>query len=205
MEENKHDDGVEHRVSGPVAKQTEEEPSFFKETWNFVKDEYIIPKSLDLFHNTLTGIINVLADTAIGAADKTFEDVGGGNYRPGRSSRYGGTSSQRDYNKISTQQAKSSTNKNDGRIPINERPYANPVVVHDHDEAIKIKNEMIKLIEDYGQARVGDIYELAGRQITGFTDWKYGWVDPGVIRFRTERRDVFVFDLPDPVPVNSSN
>lgn len=198
MGENKHDDGVDHRVSGPVSKQ--KDSSFVKDLLDFGINEYLLPKSLDFAHGLITNLINMAADTAIGMNDKAFENSDYPVYRSSRSSR-SNSSGKNDYNKMSTEAAKSKGPK-DGKMPIDTRPYANPIVVHDQDTANKIKREMVKLITEYGHARVGDLYELADKPPVSFQDWEFGWDDPRDIRYRTVRRDEFVFDLPDPVQLS---
>lgn len=67
-------------------------------------------------------------------------------------------------------------------------------------EAEEVLSCLVDLTEDYGQATIGDFYDLIG--VTGdFTDTKYGWRDLSTARVVRER-DGFSIDFPRAKAIN---
>lgn len=70
------------------------------------------------------------------------------------------------------------------------------IILKSRGEAEEVISMLVDYIEDYGQATVGDLYDLVG-VTSQFTDQKYGWEnlsDAGVSRVR----DGYLLDLPKP-------
>lgn len=67
-------------------------------------------------------------------------------------------------------------------------------------EAEEVLSQLVDLTEDYGEATVGDLYDLAG--ITGdFTDRDYGWKNLASASV-SRVREGYVLNLPKPVVLN---
>lgn len=88
------------------------------------------------------------------------------------------------------------------------RPSRNRAV-YDHDdiildskgEAEEVLSKMDEVIDTYGVASVGDLYDLVG--IDGnYTDNKYGWTDIRSARSVRVKDGGYMLKLPKPLPIN---
>lgn len=74
------------------------------------------------------------------------------------------------------------------------------IVLTTRGEAEEVLSHLVDLTIDYGQASVGDLYDLVG--ITGdFTDNKWGWLDLGSASVR-RGRDGYLLVLPKPILID---
>lgn len=84
--------------------------------------------------------------------------------------------------------------------PVRKRLSYEDIMLDSRAEAEEVLSHLVDLIEDYGQASIGDFYDLIG--VTGdFTDTKYGWRDLSSARVVRER-DGFTIDFPRAKQVN---
>ena len=69
------------------------------------------------------------------------------------------------------------------------------VIFETRGEAERVRNDLMDLCAEYGQASINDLYDLCG--ITGdFTDEHYGWTDLSRLNVSRVRGGGYVIDLP---------
>ena len=74
------------------------------------------------------------------------------------------------------------------------------IVLSTRGEAEEVLSHLVDLTIDYGEASVGDLYDLVG--ITGeFTDRKWGWLDLSKASV-SRGRDGYLLDLPKPILID---
>lgn len=73
----------------------------------------------------------------------------------------------------------------------------NDIILEDMVEAEMVLDRLTDLIDDYGSATVGDLYDLVGVTRNGYTDRAMGWTTIGGSTVRAVR-DGYVLILPRP-------
>lgn len=167
----------------------------------YVMDEYIVPKTKDVLHDTFAGIANMCSEAVQGALNKAFYGEDNHAYR-GSSSRPGTTYTT--YSRPASQQI---TQRRDsvGQRSSVEVKY---IWVSDEQSAREIISSLKELIENYKKAKVADLYEMLNPKVqTSFTDFKYGWVDASQFGYHKEytgeHRGEYLIDLPKPIDVTN--
>lgn len=74
------------------------------------------------------------------------------------------------------------------------------VTIKDRGEAEQIIEQLLVLIEDYGQAKVSDLYSMLGITAS-YVDDRWGWLDLSSASSRRVREG-YLLDLPPAVPLN---
>lgn len=73
------------------------------------------------------------------------------------------------------------------------------ITLKDKGDAENVIDQLFVLVEDYGSAKVSDLYSLIG-QSHNYVDGRWGWTDlRGAMTVRV--RDGYLLDLPRPVPL----
>lgn len=72
------------------------------------------------------------------------------------------------------------------------------VIVETRGEAEEIISNLADLCEDYGAARVADLYSMIGKTQT-FTDERWGWESVSSARVTRVRGGGYLIDLPKPI------
>lgn len=164
-------DGVEHKkpvVTGKVTVKKKSEGRKFLETF-FEGDIKQVGKSVwqDL-------LVPAVKDMLYGALDQAFRGMIYRDYaskgRDRREDRYGAPARREDFTRYSD------------RRNMPERTRSNREDVYDYgelfferrDDAENAKLELYDLLERYGTASVGHLYEVAGLKMRQ-TDFNYGW------------------------------
>lgn len=132
----------------------------------FITEDVSNVKDYVLFDVVVPSIKKALYDLVVGALDMTL--FGG---RGNSDKRYiSDKISYKDYNGISR--------RNDSRrSEPRGRSYSyDDIVLETRGEAESVLSRMDEIIDEYGEVRVADLYDLVG--ITGeYTDNKYGWTN----------------------------
>lgn len=180
----------------PKIKASYKKKTLGQDVGKYVLDEYIVPKSKDLVHDTLASILDIFTDSLQGALNKTIY----GEDRPRK--KKSGT------NYSSFSEAISARSESSSRTSLNRRSSTQVagLWVETEDEADEIVNRMRMYIDRYGHAKVSDLYQMFDPPLPIiFTDYKFGWKDESDIRYekvRTgEHRGEFEIITADPVPV----
>ena len=149
----------------------------FVRDWASIKDyiifDVLLPKSKDLIFN--------LIDT--GASSLIY----GTGYKPSKS--HNGTYVS--YNNYS-----SGGRKQEVVTPRRSDTVVKDIVFDSPVDAENVREKLIEIISDYGEASVGDLYDMTGQE-TQTTDWKWGWKNLDDIR-AIRVPDGYILDLPKP-------
>ena len=191
-------DEDKRRVKKPIVSK---EPSFISDLWQYARDEYIIPKSYEVMHDMMSGLTNMAADAVNGTLDKIFYDNEDSYYISKKTSSKS-KSKEKDYSTISTEKAKSSRIETSNS---SRKPYGKKIWVKKKDEARDIRDEAYRLIDEFGNVRVGDLYQMVDED-TSSIDWSYGWTNRSDIKIKPYRKDGesgYLFDLPTPEKIDN--
>lgn len=166
----------------PKIKGSFKKPSVANDIGKYVLDEYIIPNTKDLVHDTFASILDIIGDSLQGALNKAIykED------RP-RGRRKG---DKRNYSGYSESVSSISSSKSSRSRDLGRRSSTNvaDLWVETEDDAIDIVSRMHKYIDRYGEAKVSDLYQEFDPPLPIiFTDYKFGWTDPKDIWYEKVR------------------
>lgn len=77
------------------------------------------------------------------------------------------------------------------------------IILDSRVEADEVLHSLADLIDEYGRATIGDLYDLLGvtRTMGSFTDDKYGWKNLNMAEVRRVREG-YLLDLPRPIAVD---
>lgn len=187
LEKSKEPPKAKKVVSGKVVTKKEGLSKKFKTA--FFGEDVVDVKSYILFDVIIPGIKNVLFSTITDGFSMLFwQDVRrGGDPRDGR---YGSRVSYDRYYR----------DKRDYQNPRNRQsstPQWSEIILESRAEAQHVLNTMVDYIEQYGQVRVSDLYDMVG--ITdSFTDNYWGWTNLSRADVRPVREG-FLLDLPRPI------
>lgn len=177
--------------------------SLLKDLRDYALQEYVIPKSKDILHDVFTGVTDMFGDAIRGAIDKQF-------YGEDRSRHRKSKNNSRNYSNQNVPYNTYSYSNRERRPNFSQRPGYEvedvwAVGPDAKDKAIEWKEALCESIEQYGNAKVGSLYEMARLPSTP-DDWKYGWTDMHMIDFIKDGRDEngydkYLMQLPKPVKV----
>jgi hypothetical protein len=80
-----------------------------------------------------------------------------------------------------------------------ERPEANQIILQNRSDAENVAEGLIDIVEKYGEATLGDLYDLMGLQ-TNPIDNNWGWTVLRNLEVR-QVRDGYLIDLPQMEPI----
>lgn len=182
----------------PKVKGSFKKPSITNDIGKYVLDEYIIPNTKDLVHDTFASILDIIGDSLQGALNKAI-------YKEDRP-RKRKSGERRNYSGYSESISSSSSLKRD--IGRRSSTQVAELWVDTEDKAEYVVNTMHKYIDRYGQAKVSDLYQVFDPPLPIiFTDYKFGWKSMDDIwydKVRTgEHRGEFVILTSEPIPINN--
>ena len=73
------------------------------------------------------------------------------------------------------------------------------ILFNTYDEAVKVRDALVDIHENYGLITVADLYDLVGID-TNYTANKYGWVNIHTIPIEQDRNG-YILKMPRPMPV----
>lgn len=153
----------------------------FDSVGDYLKQDVLIPAAKNLFSDVVSQAVEMIKD---GTEAMLFGEVRGSRKRRG---------SYVSYNTISTR------DKKDRRDPSRRNRATHnfdDIVLETRGEAEEVRDQLLFLIDEYGDASVADLYSSVG--ITGsFTDNRYGWSNLSTARI-IKVRDGYLLDLPKP-------
>lgn len=156
----------------------------------FINEDAANVKNYVLFDVIVPSVKKALYDLVVGALDMTlFGGRGGANNKRPTADKV----SYRDYNGISSRDDRSSRTYTSSGYSYDD------ITLDSRGEAEAVLSRMDEVIEEYGEVRVADLYDLVG--ITGeYTDNKYGWTNIRNARV-VRTRDGYKIEMPRALPL----
>lgn len=189
----------------PQVNATVKEKSVLESVGSYVFNQYIIPKSKDLTHDLLSGAFNMLNETIQGAINMGVY----GEDKP-RQRTTGMTTNYTSYysRPQGSTMAVQSTRPQVQQIGQRASNEVKMIWVDTEQDAQNIVQGLADLIQQYGKAKVADLYEMLNpRPQIAFQDYKFGWTDISQISYRKEytgeQRGRYFIDLPKPIDVSN--
>jgi len=185
----------------PVIKASSKDHSIAGDIGREVMQNYIVPKSKDIMHDTLAGLISMVGDAVQSALNQAIY----GEDRP-RQSQNSHVGYSTFYTKPQATQSNVRTyNDTLGKRSSTEVKY---IWVQTEQDAQDLTSSMRQNIQQYGKCKVADLYEMITPKIqTTFQDYKFGWVDPNSISYHKEytgeHRGEYILDLARPIDITN--
>lgn len=136
-----------------------------KEIGDVIIFDYIIPGAKEIIQNVVTNSVEMLLfPESSGRSSRTRRSGGHTDYR--------GMSSNRRGSKYSRDDDSRSSRRDRDRVDLDD------ILFYSYAKADKAWQSLLDYIDEYGSAKVGDLYDIAG--ITPPSDWTidaYGWDD----------------------------
>lgn len=189
----------------PQVNATVKEKSVLESVGSYVFNQYIIPKSKDLTHDLLSGAFNMLNETIQGAINMGVYGEDKPRQRTtGTTTNYTSYYSRPQGSTMAVQSTRSQVQQI-GQRASNE---VKMIWVDTEQDAQNIVQGLADLIQQYGKAKVADLYEMLNpRPQIAFQDYKFGWIDISQISYRKEytgeQRGRYFIDLPKPIDVSN--
>lgn len=173
---------------------------------NYAYETYIRPKTIDLLHDMFSGFVSMGNDAIQGALNQYFYKTDKPVTR--------GTSQNTNYTSYYTRPQSGGVtviNKPQGAVtPIGQRSSqeVKMIWVDTEEDAKTIIDGVTSLINNYGKAKVADLYEMLNpKPAITFQDYKFGWTNNSQISYRKEytgeHRGQWFIDLPQPIDVSN--
>jgi flagellin-like hook-associated protein FlgL len=157
---------------------------------SYIVNDVLIPAAKDTVSDIVGGIVDAIKS---GVEVALFGEV-----RSISRSRRDSGRSYVSYDKYSSKDR----DRRDERRELSHRDRArhnfDDIVFESRDDALDVRNNLVDLIDQYGEATVANLYDLVG--ITeSFTDTKYGWKNLASSSVSKIGRDGYVLNLPKPI------
>lgn len=181
---------LEKVIKGEVIQSKKGFGSKFKET--FGGDDARSVGSYIFFDVIIPAAKAMLADAASQGAERLLFGDTRGRSRVSGGSRAGSTTYSRMYNRDDDRSSRRElSNRARSTHDFDE------IILQERGEAEEVLDQLTTLVDDYGYAKISDLYELVG--ITGnYIDEKWGWND--LSRASTSRvRKGYLLNLPKPI------
>lgn len=185
----------------PVIKASYKDRSIAGDIGREVMQNYIVPKSKDIMHDTLAGLISMVGDAVQSALNQAIY----GEDRP-RQSQNSHVGYSTFYTKPQAPQSNVRTyNDTLGKRSSTEVKY---IWVQTEEKAQFVVDSMRHNIHQYGKCKVAELYEMVTPKIpTTFQDYKFGWADPNSISYHKEytgeHRGEYILDLARPIDITN--
>lgn len=188
-------------------KVTVKRPSPVRELGRYAVEEVIVPQTRDMMSNFFKSMINMASDAATKTIDRAMYPDGGaprkskGNSDGVRTFQPKVNYSTKVYNNDSKPQKES--------IGTRSSIDVNDIWVDTAEQASDIITGLKELIDNYGKAKVADLYENLrdenGNKIpTTFPDYKFGWADSSALRsYYDSKVGKYYIDLPKPINIEN--
>jgi hypothetical protein len=156
---------------------------------SYIVNEVLVPAAKDTVSDIVAGIVDAIKS---GVEVALFGEVRSSRYRRDSGKSYVS------YDKYSSKDR----DRRDDRRELSHRDRArhnfDDIVFESRDDALDVRNNLVDLIEQYGEATVANLYDLVG--ITeSFTDTKYGWKNLASSSVSKIGREGYVLNLPKPI------
>lgn len=185
--------------------------SLFQELAKDAMEEVIVPKSRDAMRNMSDDIFTMFLEVVRNIRDGIlYPDGNIPNRKPmgGGGGTYSGVTNYTSFSRpINSYQSNISQGRKDliGQRPGNEVDY---VWVWSEEDAKSLLGFLKERIDNYGKAKVSDLYEKIGRKTT-ISDFNFGWTDSNSFGFyydHNRRHDEapWFIDLPKPVDIRDA-
>ncbi len=178
-----------------ISNATVKKPSIVKELVSYSVENVVEPRMKEMTRDVCTGFLNMVNDALTKSIDRLIY--------PDGNSPHKNNSSVKTYTPTTNYTVYSKTNSKPPRESIGTRSSieVNYIWVETEDEAKQIVNTLIENIDNYGKAKVADLYEMV-KIPTTFSDYKFGWSDTKGIGYYRDRGKYFI-DLPKPVNIEN--
>ena len=159
-----------------------------------IVDDLIIPSAKDAMSNMCGSIVDFFNDMFHEFIDAIFFGTSGETTRTKASETY--VSYQGYYSNKNKKRSIPEKKSEYSRHSIEELEYPS------FETALKVRNDLVDTIENYGQASVADLFSLS-EQTLDWAEYKekdgIGWTDPSAIGKPRRRRGRYIIPLPRPV------
>lgn len=166
---------------------------------------YVVPKMKDLTHDMLSGFASMINDVVQGSLNKVIY----GDDKP-RARSNGTTTNYSSYYTRPSSPTGGVTTISRNQTPIGQRSSTEVklIWVDTEEDAKTIVDGLSSLVNQYGKAKVADLYEMLNPKPTiTFTDYQYGWTDISNFSYRKEytgeHRGQWFIDLTQPIDVKN--
>lgn len=197
---------AEENNKAPIKASTEDH-SLLVDLGKYAVEQYIVPRTKDILHNTLSSIVDMMGESVQGSLNKAFHTED----RPTQRSYYQNRqqTNYQVYQRPSNAQKVNAYNPNRDAVGNRSSTQVKYIWVDDEESARKLISDLKEKIDIYGNAKVADLYESLEPKITpSFVDFKYGWVKGAEFGYRKEytgeHRGQYFIDLPKPVDVTNA-
>lgn len=179
-----------------ISNATVKKPSVVKELVSYSVENVVEPRMKEMTRDVCTGFLNMVNDALTKSIDRLIYPDGNAPHKSNSGVKT--YTPQTNY----TVYSKSNSSK-PPRETINTRSSVevNYIWVDTEDEAKYIVNSLGEAIENYGKAKVADLYDIV-KIPTTFTDYKFGWTSTNGISYYRDRGKYFI-DLPKPVNIEN--
>lgn len=199
-------DDNKNQVPKPTIKATVKKPNILKELITYAIKEEIEPRSKEIVRNAITGTFDMMNNGLNKMVDKWIYPEGNG---PKRVTKSNGIGSYVPHTNYTTKIYKSDSPINTKKPSISSRSSIDIgyIYVDTKEQAHDIITNLIEAIENYGKAKVSDLYDQLtdenGNKIpTTFADVKYGWTDADALGYHQEGGQ-YLLDLPKPINIEN--
>lgn len=188
-------------------KVTVKRPSPVRELGRYAVEEVIVPQTRDMMSNFFKSMINMASDAATKTIDRAMYPDGNA---PRRNKSTGdGTRTYQPKVNYSTKVYNNDSRPQKESISTRSSIDVNDIWVDNQEQAKEIVSGLKELIDNYGKAKVADLYENLrdenGNKIpTTFPDYKFGWADSSAINsYYDSRVGKYYIDLPKPINIEN--
>lgn len=120
---------------------------------------------------------------------------------------FGGTGARKTRTNASYVSYNSYSDRKDTRTYESDRPKTafsyDDIVIDNRGDAEEVLDQMQALIETYGMASIGDLYDLVGKNDDNYMKHRYGWTKMNFHNAKVERvRDGYLLKLPKALPID---
>lgn len=174
------------KVTKGTVKTASKKTGFFS---NFIEDDYDDIKTYVISDVIIPAIKNLIFDSFMGSLEMALFGTSS------RSRSRGGSNASNNYVSYRKFSDNNRSRTNDSRT--DSRVYYQDLIFEERADADEVLDTLCALIEDYGQATIGDFYDAAG--VTPDSNFakneEYGWID--LSRAKVQRtRDGYIISMP---------
>lgn len=173
----------------------------------YVVDNILVPGLEDMVHDALSNTITAVGNTAQGFLNQYFNKPTNTRISRNGQTNYNGCYTRQQNNMVTTVQPANVPRTNTQPIGRRSSKQIEYIYVQTKEEAEAIVNGLYDLINNYGNAKVRDLYEMMNPSpAISFQDSKWGWERGATFTYRPvhtgEYRGWFFVDIPEPIEIH---
>lgn len=197
-------------VETTMVQPKKQKKSSIKSMWDEHSDDVKSYILYDILAPAVKDMISNIVSSAVVAIREQIDTMlygsprsGGYSYNKSRPSRIDYSSQYRGRNRYPKQETQVDTVSYNARHGMqNEDGWFDDIRPFDTRRKCEdALTKLISMIDEYGEASVGDLYDIAGKSYD-FTDRKWGWTDLSHTDVNRVRNGYIIVGLPVPKPLN---